>query len=78
MIMHSEDYPHGRWTPRRDSSNQFGVTPVPNQPDWVKLQKPVMGVLTRAEAINLAAWLIATLDPKRELLDPQLNDILKH
>jgi len=78
MINSNEGFPQGRWTPRLDSSNKFGVTVAPSNDHLLMVRKPVMGVMTRDEALNLAAWLFVMADPKAERFYRIVDSILKH
>lgn len=71
-------FPRGRWTSappttpsaERDSSNWFYVRPVPGTPGAIQFETNtkcgILCVYTRAEAINLAAWILAVVSGEAE------------
>lgn len=59
MIMENDLFGGGRGP--LDTSNQFAVGVKTD--GLVAVNRPVMGVMTRAEALNLAAWIVALSDP---------------
>jgi hypothetical protein len=58
----------------RDTSNQFavGVNGLGN----VVVNSPLGGALTPAQALNLAAWIVALVDPEQECFKLMLDAIL--
>ena len=58
-----------------DTSNEFAVTAHPTLQSVMIIQSPC-GAMTRGEALNLAAWIVALVDPGAKDFNRLLKAIL--
>jgi len=60
-----------------DAANRFQVLPTEDGGALVVAWQDLAGSLSAEEAVVLAAWLLATVDPGRKVFDRALKAILE-
>jgi hypothetical protein len=59
-----------------DTFNRFMVGASASSPSRIQVARPPLGSISREEALNLAAWLVAMTDPARQEFDALLKAVL--